>query len=72
MLRARFLIAVMLCGLTAPRPCLAQIQLPSVNLGLTNFEDGFAVPGWFFQEFDSFGPLDLPVQAHTAQATLPR
>jgi hypothetical protein len=30
--------------------CLAQVQLPAVNLGETNFEDGFAVPGWFIEE----------------------
>jgi hypothetical protein len=29
----------------------AQVQLPAVNLGDTNFEDGFAEPGWFLQEF---------------------
>jgi hypothetical protein len=31
--------------------CVAQVQLPTVNLGETNFEDGFASPGWFLQEF---------------------
>lgn len=30
---------------------VAQVQLPAVNLGETNFEDGFASPGWFLQEF---------------------
>jgi hypothetical protein len=34
-----------------PALCFAQVQLPTVNLGLTNFEDGFARPGWFLQEF---------------------
>lgn len=52
------LIPLMLCGLTAPRLCVAQVQLPTVNLGLTNFEDGFAVPGWFFQEFADFYNAD--------------
>jgi hypothetical protein len=33
------------------RFCFAQVQLPTVNLGETNFEDGFASPGWFLQEF---------------------
>lgn len=37
-----------------PSLCLAQVQLPSVNLGLTNFEDGFGSPGWLFQEFPDF------------------
>jgi hypothetical protein len=34
-------------------PCLsfAQVQLPVVNLGQTNFEDGFAAPGWLIEEF---------------------
>ena len=27
------------------------MQLPTVNLGATNFEDGFASPGWFLEEF---------------------
>ena len=30
---------------------LAQVQLPSVNLGDTNFEDGIALPGWILEEF---------------------
>jgi hypothetical protein len=33
------------------RFCFAQVQLPTVNLGETNFEDGFASPGWFLQVF---------------------
>jgi hypothetical protein len=40
-----------LCLQTAPCVCSAQVQLPTVNLGETNFEDGFAAPGWFLQEF---------------------
>jgi hypothetical protein len=32
-------------------PCVAQVQLPAVNLGDTNFEDGFAGPGWLLEEF---------------------
>ena len=51
-------IAAMFCTLTMPRPCFAQVQLPSVNLGLTNFEDGFANPGWFLQEFPVFYHAD--------------
>ena len=31
--------------------CFAQVQLPTVNLGETNFEDGFALPGWLLEEF---------------------
>jgi hypothetical protein len=34
-----------------PSLCLAQVQLPAVNLGETNFEDGFAGPGWLIEEF---------------------
>jgi hypothetical protein len=37
--------------LAIPSPCLAQVQLPAVNLGETNFEDAFGGPGWLFQEF---------------------
>ena len=40
-----------LCLLTATCVCVAQVQLPAVNLGETNFEDGFAAPGWFIEEF---------------------
>jgi hypothetical protein len=36
------------------RVCVAQVQLPTVNLGLTNFEDGFAAPGWILQEFPDY------------------
>ena len=31
--------------------CFAQVKLPAVNLGETNFEDGFAAPGWLIEEF---------------------
>jgi hypothetical protein len=41
-----------------PCLCLAQVQLPTVNNGLTNFEDGFAVPGWFLQEFANYYDAD--------------
>jgi hypothetical protein len=36
---------------TAADPAFAQVQLPTVNLGDTNFEDGFGAPGWFLEEF---------------------
>jgi hypothetical protein len=32
-------------------PAFAQVQLPVVNLGDTNFQDGFASPGWLVEEF---------------------
>jgi hypothetical protein len=31
--------------------CLAQVQLPPVTLGETNFEGGYARPGWLLEEF---------------------
>jgi hypothetical protein len=34
-------------------PGAAQVQLPTMNLGDTNFEDGFGAPGWFLEEFPS-------------------
>jgi hypothetical protein len=40
-----------LCLLTATCVCSAQVQLPTVNLGDTNFEDAFGAPGWLLQEF---------------------
>jgi hypothetical protein len=45
---------VWLIAWSALSPCYSQVQLPTVNLGLTNFEDGFAVPGWFLQEFPDY------------------
>ena len=40
-----------LCLLTMTCVCFAQVQLPAVNLGETNFEDAFGGPGWLLQEF---------------------
>ena len=37
--------------LAATGVCAAQVQLPTVNLGETNFEDAFGGPGWLLQEF---------------------
>jgi hypothetical protein len=37
--------------ISAVATCVAQVQLPGVNLGDTNFEDGFAGPGWLLEEF---------------------
>jgi hypothetical protein len=37
--------------LATPRFCSAQVQLPAVNLGETNFQDGFASPGWLLEAF---------------------
>ena len=37
--------------LALPRPCFAQVQLPTVNLGETNFQDALGLPGWLLQEF---------------------
>ena len=48
-------VALLIVGpfwaLATPILCLAQVQLPAVNLGETNFEDGFAAPGWLIEEF---------------------
>jgi hypothetical protein len=53
------LLSVLLLGcFVLPRLCAAQVQLPTVNNGLTNFEDGFAVPGWFLQEFANYYDAD--------------
>lgn len=53
-----FLDALLLGASLLPGLCLAQVQLPTVNLGLTNFEDGFASPGWFLQEFPDYYDAD--------------
>jgi len=44
-------ICTALVGSIATTPMTAQVQLPSVNLGDTNFEDGFAGPGLLLEEF---------------------
>ncbi len=51
LLAARFLAPFLLILCSLPGPCWAQVQLPAVNLGDTNFEDGFGGRGWLFQEF---------------------
>jgi hypothetical protein len=44
-------ICTALVGGTATTPMRAQVQLPGLNLGDTNFEDGFAAPGLLLEEF---------------------
>jgi hypothetical protein len=44
-------ICAVLVGAIAATPVKAQVQLPGVNLGDTNFEDGFAGPGFLLEEF---------------------
>src|SRR5882724_13114761 len=54
---ARFavlVVATMSGILSIPDLCSAQVQLPIVNLGLANFEDGYSSPGWFLQEFPDY------------------
>lgn len=45
------LIVATTCNLVASQLCRAQVQLPSVNLGLTSFEDGLSSTGWFFDVY---------------------
>jgi len=52
------IVALLFGASLLPALCFAQVQLPTVNLGLTNFEDGFAVPGWFLQEFPDYYDAD--------------
>ena len=49
--KAVLTICTVLIGSVAATPMAAQVQLPSVNLGDTNFEDGFAGPGFLLEEF---------------------
>jgi hypothetical protein len=55
---ACLLIATALGSVGIPGRCSAQVQLPTVNLGLTNFEDGFGTPGWLLQEFPDYYHAD--------------
>lgn len=51
---ARLVALLVLTGLWAAAtatPAFAQVNLPAVNLGDTNFEDAFGGPGWLLQEF---------------------
>lgn len=47
----RIFLFTVLFAAAAANPAVAQVQLPTVNLGDTNFEDGFGAPGWFLEEF---------------------
>ena len=50
--RAASLVLVAMVSVCAiPHLCFAQVHLPTVNLGETSFEDGFAFPGLFVEEF---------------------
>jgi len=49
--KAALAICTVLVGGIATAPMRAQVQLPGVNLGDTNFEDGFAGPGFLLEEF---------------------
>jgi hypothetical protein len=48
------LIWTMGCMLAFPLMARAQVSLPTVNLGDTNFEDGIAGPGFFVEEFPGY------------------
>ncbi|WP_260703584.1 SphA family protein [Edaphobacter flagellatus] len=49
--KAVLTICTAIMGCISTTPLTAQVQLPSVNLGDTNFEDGFAGPGFLLEEF---------------------
>ena len=49
----RILLLTVFLATAAASPAAGQVQLPTVNLGDTNFEDGFGAPGWFLEEFPS-------------------
>src|ERR1700722_11146400 len=49
--KAALAICTSLVGSIATTPMRAQVQLPGGNLGDTNFEDGFAGPGFLLEEF---------------------
>jgi hypothetical protein len=49
--KAALVVCTALVGSIAANPMRAQVQLPAVNLGDTNFEDGFADRGLLLEEF---------------------
>jgi hypothetical protein len=52
------LIAMVFASLDTPGLCFAQVKLPSVNLGFTSFEDGFAGRGLLLEEFPAYYDAD--------------
>jgi hypothetical protein len=50
-MQSKWTLSLVLLGVLSVSACFAQVQLPTVNLGETNFEDGFALPGWLLEEF---------------------
>ena len=51
LVRAVLTVCAALLGSIAVPQMAAQVQLPAVNLGDTNFEDGFSAPGFLLEEF---------------------
>lgn len=49
--RAILVVCIAFVIVIRATPMAAQVQLPNVNLGDTNFEDGFAGPGFLLEEF---------------------
>lgn len=49
--KAALAICTVLIGVIVATHVHAQVQLPGINLGDTNFEDGFAAPGFLLEEF---------------------
>jgi hypothetical protein len=66
-----FLILEFCCVSAAPRICFTQVQLPTVNLGDTNFEDAFGGPGWLLEEFPEARKA-TNAQLSVIQSTCPR
>ena len=57
--KAALTICTAVMGSVAATPMKAQVQLPAVNLGDTNFEDGFAAPGLLLEEFPDVYSADI-------------
>jgi len=51
LVRAVLAVCTALLGSIGVPQMAAQVQLPAVNLGDTNFEDGFSAPGFLLEEF---------------------
>ena len=47
------LLLTVFFAVAAANPAAGQVQLPTVNLGDTSFEDAFGAPGWLLEEFPS-------------------
>src|SRR5271170_1050224 len=55
---------ICMLAVASAQVCFAQVQLPAVNLGDTNYEHGFGAPGWLLEEFPAGYTASVLKDAH--------